>query len=102
MSLPLAKRRTRARINPEQLRRARYVLGLSQAEMAKMLGISRRQLIRYEKGDARTPGPVAVAVNLIMLDIEREAYRRGLTKKRPRAYEPLDEVIERWARDHSD
>lgn len=46
----------------QELREARESAGLSQAMLAKAIGVSERQLIRIENGTSNLSGPVAIAV----------------------------------------
>ena len=54
-------------MTPKQFKRARRMLGLSQPELADLLGIaSDRTLRRWEAGQMDIPGPVLLAMELIM------------------------------------
>lgn len=51
------------------MRDLRRALGLTQVQLAEALGITERQVRRYEHGEAAIPGPV----NLLLRRIVREA-----------------------------
>ena len=50
-------------MTPENLIDCRVAAGLTQATLAKYLGISERQVIRYENGKSKIPGPVSIISN---------------------------------------
>lgn len=53
---------------PEELKRKRERLGLTQAELAKRLGIAKLTVLRYENGQT----PIPRIVELALKEIERE------------------------------
>lgn len=53
---------------PEELKRKREMLGLTQAELAKRLGIAKLTVLRYENGQT----PIPRIVELALKEIERE------------------------------
>jgi transcriptional regulator with XRE-family HTH domain len=58
-------------VNPvtaDELKRKRERLGLTQAELAKRLGITKITILRYENGQTEIPR----VVELAMKEIERE------------------------------
>ena len=55
-------------MTPADLKAAREKLGLSQAALAKRLGIAWRTYSNYERGTARIPGPVELAMRALELD----------------------------------
>ena len=58
-------------VNPvtaDELKRKRERLGLTQAELAKRLGITKITILRYENGQTKIPR----VVELAMKEIERE------------------------------
>lgn len=60
------------------LKNNRRILGLNQTEMARVLKISRVAYVRWEQGNRRIPGPVSVAVKLL---VERDAWVMGKITK---------------------
>ena len=61
-------------MTPDDLRAARVRLGLTQAELAKALRLSdTRSVRRWEAAGSEVPGPVQVAVELMVATKEREA-----------------------------
>lgn len=53
-------------MTPAQLRAARAAIGLSQAELAERLGVSHRQLGRWERGQWPVPPAIALAVEALL------------------------------------
>lgn len=56
-------------MTPDELRAARHQLGLTGVEMANRLRIGKggdRSIRRWENGESRIPGPVQVAVRLLL------------------------------------
>ena len=54
-------------MTPNEFKKSRKKLGLSQAELATMLGISGDRTIRkWEEGERTLPGPVIVLMGLIL------------------------------------
>jgi DNA-binding transcriptional regulator YiaG len=55
-------------VTPADLKAARENLGLSQASLAQRLGIAWRTYSNYERGVARIPGPVRLAMRALEID----------------------------------
>jgi transcriptional regulator with XRE-family HTH domain len=54
-------------MTPDELRNARKRLGMTQAQLARLLGIkSDRTIRRMEAGDVEISGPVTVLVELLL------------------------------------
>lgn len=71
-------------MSPDEFKRARLELGMSQNDMADFLGVaSDRTIRRWEEGDKDIPGPVLLVMELIFnvpgvseyLEIERSIHR---------------------------
>ena len=56
-------------MTPTDLVGARRSLGASQRTLAQFLRLSERQIIRYESGRSKIPGPVAILIGIL---IDRE------------------------------
>jgi DNA-binding transcriptional regulator YiaG len=71
-------------MSPDEFKRARLELGMSQNDIAEFLGVaSDRTIRRWEEGDKDIPGPVLLVLELIFnvpgvaeyLEIERAIHR---------------------------
>jgi transcriptional regulator with XRE-family HTH domain len=73
-----------------RLRERRLLLGLSQTELAKRLGISTQQLYKYEAGANRiAAGQLWKLAQALSVDIDfstRTCIRRRLANRRPSAW----------------
>lgn len=59
-------------MTPNQFKKARKKLGLSQAQMAEALGLKTARAIRhYEAGDRQISGPIALLVGVLLKDHEK-------------------------------
>ena len=61
-------------MDAEQFRQAREVLGMTQTELAHKVGVKPgkhmdRTVRRWEKGERKVPGSVAVLVEMLLRDI---------------------------------
>ena len=57
-------------MTPEQVRAARYLLGMTQDELAKALRMGRdgkRAVRRWEAGDRHISGPASVAIEFMLV-----------------------------------
>jgi transcriptional regulator with XRE-family HTH domain len=63
-------------MTPEQFRRLRDAVGLTQAEAAERLGVTRLSVARYETGARGIPEPVA-RLWLRICEHESKGKRRG-------------------------
>ena len=54
-------------MTPKQYRAVRKELGLSNEEVAKTIGVSRRVPFRYQKGDVDVPEPAARLLRLLVM-----------------------------------
>ena len=61
-------------IMPEELKQIRKVFNLSQSEFAKLVGVSKPTIERWERGEEKIKGPVAVLVNMLS---ENPAYLKS-------------------------
>jgi transcriptional regulator with XRE-family HTH domain len=59
---------TLAAVTPDELRRKRERLGMTQAELAKRLGVTKSTVLRYENGRITIPKMLDMAIR----DLERE------------------------------
>jgi len=53
-------------MTPEQFREFRQSIGVSQKTMATVLGVTRRQVIRYESGEQSISGTAAVLLHILV------------------------------------
>ncbi len=53
-------------MTPRELWDIRHTLEMSQQALAERLGLSRRQIIRYETGESEIPPPVAIVVEIMV------------------------------------
>lgn len=53
-------------MTPEELKKVRTHLGYTQYRLATLIGLSRRQYIRYENGESEIPVPVSIIVDIII------------------------------------
>lgn len=75
-ALAHAEGRGPAVVHPAEPREIRRLLGLTQAEMAPMLGMSVSGYRKWEQGQRRVTGPAALLLKVI--EREPEAVRRAL------------------------
>lgn len=73
-------------MTPAELRARREALGLSQAELARRLGVAANTWWRWEQGQ-RQPGN-AVALGMALDQLARQPRPRGRPPKRRRAEQP--------------
>jgi putative transcriptional regulator len=66
--------------SPEQVRAVRTRLGLSQARFARLLGLDRDAIQKYEQGHRQPSGPEAKLFRLIVAD--PDAVMRALTPRK--------------------
>jgi DNA-binding XRE family transcriptional regulator len=45
---------------------ARHTLGVSQKTLARFVGVSERQMIRYENGHSPIPGPLSLLLRILI------------------------------------
>ena len=58
-------------MTPKEFKKTRNTLGLSQAKLARKLGIKNARTIRkWEAGENKIPGPAAVAIGFILSDTQ--------------------------------
>ena len=55
-------------MTPETFKAHRLAMGLSQSGMAKLLGLSMRQIVRYEANHSIIPNPVAILIEFLDLN----------------------------------
>ena len=55
-------------MTPETFKAHRLAMGLTQSAMAKLLGLSMRQVIRYEMGHSVIPNPVGILLEFLDLN----------------------------------
>lgn len=60
-----ARRRTQAYIDGHQLAERRSAAGLSQAELAKLMGVTRGRVSQIERGEVSTVAAIAVYVEAL-------------------------------------
>jgi transcriptional regulator with XRE-family HTH domain len=53
-------------MTPEQFKGGRVALGLTQAALGAFLGVSMRQVRRYETGESVIPGPLAILIDILI------------------------------------
>ena len=53
-------------VTPSQLKAGRAVLGHTQDSLAALLGLSRRQYLRYEQGETPIPTPIAIIIDIML------------------------------------
>jgi transcriptional regulator with XRE-family HTH domain len=53
-------------MTPEHFRNWRRGRGLTQKSLGAFLGISTRQIKRYEKGVSEIPGPLAILIDILI------------------------------------
>ena len=53
-------------MTPETFKTRRHALGLTQVALGNFLGLSRRQIIRYEQDDSDIPGPLAILIDILV------------------------------------
>jgi transcriptional regulator with XRE-family HTH domain len=67
-------------MTPDELKSARYRLGMTQAQLAKALELGKdgnRAVRRWERAERPISGPVAVAVRFMLADLERRRAVEG-------------------------
>jgi transcriptional regulator with XRE-family HTH domain len=60
-------------MTPEEMKRRREVLGLTQAQLARELGLDSITVSRYERGVHPIPKTVELAFEMIELRMKKEA-----------------------------
>ena len=55
----------------KEFKRTRTALGMSQAQLAKVLGVTVTAVARWERGERPISGPVALAMKLLLEKKER-------------------------------
>lgn len=53
-------------MTPQEFRRLRELLGLSQEKLARRLDVSQNTVARWESGSRKISGPVAILMRLIV------------------------------------
>jgi len=53
-------------MTPEKFKTGRVTLGLTQDALGVFLGISMRQIRRYENGESEIPGPLAILIDILI------------------------------------
>jgi DNA-binding transcriptional regulator YiaG len=61
-------------VTPEELKRGRRQLGMSQTELAEKIGVHGMTVSRWERGTIKVPAPIARLIELLMR--ERHASQR--------------------------
>ena len=62
-------------MKPDELRRIRKRMGLTQLELAEEIGVARNTVTRWEMGLVAMPGPMAKLIRLIAA--QRKAGKKG-------------------------
>ena len=69
-------------MTPETLKSGRLALGLTQNALGKTLGISMRQIRRYESAQSEIPEPVAILLNILTTGKIPRAFKQPVRKLR--------------------
>ena len=64
-----------AMLNPDQIRKARKRLNLTQAELAEKIGLSRNAIAQWETGRCSPRGPAEILIRQMLAAIARTPVR---------------------------
>ena len=74
-------------MNKEQFKVHRKSLDLSQQAIAHMIGLSTRQVMRYENGQSEIPGPVSILIDIMVTRrLPKNFKARRKTKPKNKTY----------------